>query len=340
MNETSVPSIFKPPLYLRNAMLQTFLGSNRFGGSVSNDMLASSCPITLRTPDDVTLSGALSTVNLTRSMGLVILLHGWEGSIDSTYIVTTGRYLFRHGFSVFRLNLRDHGDSHSLNKGLFYATLLDEVYEAVIAAARMAENTPVFLCGFSLGGNFALRIARKWSQHPEENIRLKHITAISPVLDPSKATDAIDARRHIRSYFLRKWQRSLRLKQHFFPSDYDFGDIVGMSNIRLMTEMLLRRHSSYQNAEAYFSAYNLCGHSLDAISIPTTIITSKDDPIIPVEDFYDLSPNPHLHITIHPFGGHNGFVCNLLGRTWYEKHMLNTFRENRQQPATEGVPVS
>ncbi len=60
-----------------------------------------------------------------------MLLCGWEGSVNSAYILGTGKFLYNHGYSVFRLNYRDHGDSHALNPGLFYAALLDEVFKAV-----------------------------------------------------------------------------------------------------------------------------------------------------------------------------------------------------------------
>ena len=70
-----------------------------------------------------------------------------------------------------------------------------------------------------------------------------------------------------------------------------------------------------------FAGYTLCGRDLESISIPTTIITSKDDPIIPVEDFYHLSVNRHLQLIIHPYGGHNGFISSWCGRTWYEGYL-------------------
>jgi predicted alpha/beta-fold hydrolase len=88
-------------------------------------------------------------------------LHGWEGSVDSTYLQRCGRSLYRHGYDIFRLNFRDHGDSHHLNSGIFYAVLLEEVYQAVIQAAEFARGGPVFMIGFSLGGNFVLRILGK-----------------------------------------------------------------------------------------------------------------------------------------------------------------------------------
>ncbi|MEW6670175.1 MAG: alpha/beta fold hydrolase [Thermodesulfobacteriota bacterium] len=305
-------------------MLQTFMGSNRPGRFRSQSLVAGARPVVLSIAGGVRLSGALSPAQAAPPGGLMILLHGWEGSQDSAYVAATGQYLLDRGFSVFRLNFRDHGDSHALNEGLFYATLLDEVFEAVVAAARLTPGLPVWLCGFSLGGNFALRIARRWPQATPADIDLRHVIAISPVLDPSRATDAIDGHRVIRRYFMKKWQRSLRKKQFLFPERYDFSDILKLSTIRQMTEILLRRYSPYPNAAAYFDGYTLTGRALESLAVPATIITSKDDPIIPVEDFYHVSAGKNLRLIMHDYGGHNGFISSWRGRAWYETYLLDT----------------
>jgi len=47
-----------------------------------------------------------------KSRGLAVLLHGWEGSVNSSYILANWARLYQAGFDVFRLNFRDHGDTH------------------------------------------------------------------------------------------------------------------------------------------------------------------------------------------------------------------------------------
>src|SRR5690606_41569990 len=64
-----------------------------------------------------------------------ILLRGWEGSSRSAYQLTTAQRLLGLGFDVLRLNLRDHGDSHHLNRELFNSTRSPEV------AGRSEEHT-------------------------------------------------------------------------------------------------------------------------------------------------------------------------------------------------------
>jgi len=286
-------------------------------------MAVDSRQVVIETEAGVRLQAAYAHRKNRPAKGLVILIHGWEGSTDSTYMRTTGRMLYRHGYDLFRLNLRDHGTSHHLNRGLFFATLLEEVFHAVERAVEMAGGIPVFLVGFSLGGNFALRVARQCRVKTIPGLR--HVVAISPVLDPDKATDRIDADRFILSYFRRKWSRSLRKKQNAFPSDYDFSPAFEHGTIRGMTDLLIPRHTDFSRSKDYFRAYSLLKDALIDLPVPTTILTAADDPIIPVADFYDLRMNGNTRLVVERYGGHIGFIENHRLGCWYERQLVDLF---------------
>lgn len=286
-------------------------------------MLNASKEVILNPVGDVRLQGFYSPQVDGQSKGWVILLHGWEGSVNSAYILRTGKFLYNHGYSVFRLNYRDHGNTHHFNSGLFYAVLLDEVLYAVQQVSKYEQGIPIFLAGFSMGGNFALRIARKCAEAPIDN--LAHIISISPVLDPEKSTYAIDGVPLLRYYFRKKWQRSLQKKEICFPDLYDFSDVLLLDTIAEMTDVMIERYSDYRNASDYFRDYAVLDDALVEVDIPTTIITAQDDPIIPVDDFYDLKLNSRTNLIVHHYGGHNGFLESLSGNTWYENKMIELF---------------
>ena len=315
--------MFNPPFYLKHPALQTVLASIRLRRLGGNPMLQAARHHIIDAGDGIRLSGFYSPVNNRPSRGLCILLHGWEGSSDSTYVLSCGQYLYNHDFEVFRLNYRDHGDSHHLNQGLFYATLLEEVYLAVLQAARLSPEAPVFLAGFSLGGNFALRVARRSLANGVSP--LKQVVSISPVLDPDKATDRIDNNPFLLAYFIKKWKRSLRRKQHLFPGQYDFREVLNHKTIRGMTDLLLNHYTDYPDTRTYFRSYGIYGHDLADIEIPTAIITAADDPVIPIEDFHHLKTAPSTNLFIHAQGGHNGFMDSVLGPAWYDRFMLDIF---------------
>jgi hypothetical protein len=314
---------FRPPFFLKNAHVQTVLASSKLRTLGTNPMRDAARKEIIETAEGIKLLGYHSLQTDGQAKGLAILLHGWEGSTDSTYLLRCGRSLYTNGYDIFRLNFRDHGDSHHLNQGIFYAVLLEEVYQAVIKAAGFSNGRPVFLIGFSLGGNFVLRILKKCVSVPIKN--LCHAVSISPVLDPQKSTTKIDQITFIRKYFLAKWRRSLTKKQALFPDLYDFADVMGVKTIQALTDALLAKYSDFPTAQDYFDAYSVIGTAIADIRTPTTIVTAKDDPIIPIKDFYDLELNKHIRLVIHPHGGHNGFITGFNLQSWYENMIIQLF---------------
>ncbi len=96
--------------------------------------------------------------------GAVVMLHGWEGDANALYMLSLARRLLARGFEILRLNLRDHGGTQQLNPGLFHSCRLPEVIGAVRRAQQLFCGLPLHLAGFSLGGNFLLRVAADAAQ--------------------------------------------------------------------------------------------------------------------------------------------------------------------------------
>ncbi len=300
---------------LRNPHLQTILSSLKIRALGEKHLDSEAQEILVDAGEGVRLLGFYTGQESGSSHGLILLLHGWEGGADSTYMLTTGGFFYRQGYDIFRLNLRDHGDSHHLNEGLFNSSLIEETHRAVQNIADTQGNLPLFIVGFSLGGNFAMRMALRQARHPIRNLR--HVFAISPVLDPRKATDAMDRGFFVyRSYFVKKWKRSLRKKQSLFPHRYNFDYLMKCETLMEITDRILPRYSSYPTAQKYFQTYTLTGRRFSELSVPLFLLTAADDPIIPVEDFHGLEGNQHLHIHVERHGGHCGFLQDYRLRAW------------------------
>lgn len=282
-------------------------------------MLDAAQDVVLDCEDGVRLKGSYS--RHPDNKALVIFLHGWEGSQDSTYVVSCGRHLYERGASVFRLNYRDHGDSHALNEGLFFSTRFNEVFNAVRQAARLSAGAPVYIVGFSLGGNFALRIAR--SLRDLAIPKLRRIFAISPVVDPWGAAPLVDSNFLYRRYFLKKWSASLRKKESLYPHLYDFSEALKSKRVLGITELIMPLYSKYPRMEDYFNAYRVDPQDLAKIPVPVDIIAARDDGMIPERDVRKLTLAPGSRMIIHDHGGHNGFFQSLLGPTWYDEHIAD-----------------
>ena len=314
------PDPFLPPIGLRPGLVQTALAGQSFRKRGHNPMLEVAEDRIIECEDGVRLRGSYSRAPANRA--LFIFLHGWEGSQNSTYVVSGGRFVFQQGASVFRLNYRDHGDSHDLNEGIFLSTHFNEVFDAVRQAARLADGAPVYIVGFSLGGNFALRIAR--SLRDLSIPGLSRIFAISPVVDPWGAAPLIDVNPLYRRYFLKKWRASLRRKQELYPHLYDFTDILAQNRVLGMSNIILPRYSPFSRMEDYFNAYRVDPDDLKSCPVPIDVITARDDGMIPEADVRRLRLPRHSRLIVHDHGGHNGFFQSLLGPTWYDDHIART----------------
>jgi len=248
---------------------------------------------------------------------VAMLVHGWEGSADSVYILSLAEQLFSLGFEVVRLNLRDHGRTQHLNRGLFHSCRLAEVIGAASAVQARFPGARLHLAGFSLGGNFVLRVA---AQAARAGLDIAKVVAVSPVMDPASTLDALErgfAAYH--RYFIHKWKRSLSAKQAAWPGDYDFSDLRRMGSLRQMTSELVRRYTEFSSLEEYLDGYAIVGSRLASLAVPATLITALDDPIIPARDLEHVARPASLRIVVTRYGGHCGFLERPSGRTWVER---------------------
>lgn len=250
----------------------------------------------------------------------VVLLHGWEGSADSLYLLSLARLLFEQRFEVVRLNLRDHGDTHHLNRELFHSCRLPEVVGAMRALQRHFAGRPLQLVGFSLGGNFMLRVA---AQAGTAGLDLDRVIAVSPVLDPAATLTALERGLPLyQRYFVRKWRRSLRRKQGAWPGAYDLRELDRLRGLRSMTAEMVRCYSEFATLEDYLNGYAITGDRLAELEVPSVIFISLDDPIIPADALERLAPSAALSITLTRYGGHCGFFEQLAAPNWLERRIL------------------
>lgn len=314
---------YRPPRWLRNPHLQSVLGSSALRRRRGLRALAGSGAVTVEHivdgGDGVRLQGFLSRMSGQSPRGLVLLLHGWEGSADSLYVLSLGSHLFQLGCDVYRLNFRDHGPTHHLNEDIFHSCRLDEVVGAVRSIQQATPERRLTVAGFSLGGNFALRVAVR---APAAGIDLSRAVAICPVLRPHTTMDVLEAGSFVyRNYFIAKWKRSLRLKQQCFPGRYDFSSILAQRSIKTMTQIMVERYSDFPTLDAYLNGYSIIGDALAGLTLPSNLLLSLDDPIIPARDLEHLACTPHLQITTIANGGHCGFMDGFNRESWADRQV-------------------
>ena len=321
----AVPQLkpFAPRGLLRNRHLQSIVPSltprRRLVLRQAAPLLAASREVMLDGGEGVRLQG-FHAAPAQPDGRLAVLLHGWEGSADATYLLSLGQALFDSGCEVLRLNLRDHGNTQHLNRGLFHSCRLPEVAGAVTDVVRRFAGRRTWLVGFSLGGNFMLRVA---ALPQSAELHLSGVVAVSPVLDPARAMQALDEGLWIyRRYFVLKWSRSLKRKQAVWPDDYDFRQLLRDGDLRRMTARLIAQHTDYRHLDDYFAGYAITGERLATLTAPAVILAAEDDPIIPAADLTRLASHPLLRVVRTAHGGHTGFLESLGSGSWANQFVM------------------
>ncbi len=314
---------FMPPFWARNCHVQSLLGTLKFRRPIlikkSQALLLQSQEMILEAHDGIRLQSFYSP-HKTPTNKLAILIHGWEGSHESLYLLSAANTLFQAGYDVLRLNLRDHGTSHHLNEDIFHSNRLQEVLDAVKFAQDKIQPESTVLVGFSLGGNFACRIAENATLN---NITLNKTVAICPAINPADSLNQMEnGLRFYHDYFVKKWKRSLFKKEQLFPDSYQFDAMRKMKSMRQITDHLLELFGDYESKKEYFNGYSLAGDRLINLDQKLSLLVTKDDPVLHYRDTLTLPQSENLEIHVSQYGGHCGFIKNIKLQSWADDFIM------------------
>lgn len=253
---------------------------------------------------------------------LIIMIHGWLGSSQSIYLAGTAHKLHQAGYHVVRLHLRDHGPSYHLNKTLFNAARIDEVFHAIRYIREHIEHKALGLLGYSLGGNFALRLA---NASQREQLGLDHVISICPVLNPKTAGDSIVNQPLYHQYFVKAWKEVFAIKHQLYRNFID-PVVFTLQDYNALTEHFVEHHTPFEHVDQYYQHYTIERDILQSLTVKTHAIIALDDPILPVPDFvHQLTSDDHLQLEITDTGGHCGFQKNWFGKSWIDHRVIEIF---------------
>lgn len=318
---------FQPPKLLRNRHLQTIFSSagprKLLLQQRAKRLLQNAKSVTLTCHNGIRLQGFYTSNADSKQRGLVTMIHGWEGCSESLYNLSAGSYLLAQGFAIFRLNLRDHGGTQHLNQQPFNSSRLTEVVNALEQIQQRFPHEYHYLCGFSLGGNFALRAA---VAVPDTTIKFCKVVAVCPVIDPVATLNTLEQGLWLyHNYFIKRWKKSLAIKLSYFP-ELGFGDtLLQQKSLRTMMNYFAPLCTNYQCPTAYLNSYAITGERLDGIAAPCHIISSMDDPVVASSDLQGLAKSNLLSIETSQYGGHCGFIVDYRFNSWLDARLAGLF---------------
>ncbi len=253
-------------------------------------------------------------------LGQLVMLHGLEGSSDAGYIVSLAQDALTRGYGVHRLNMRSCGGTEHLSQTMYHSGLTSDT-NFVLQQIRQRLKGPLFLVGFSLGGNVALKFAGELG----ESDLLDGVCATSAPINLAAAVHAIDrpANRIYARRFLGRLKARIQRKSLTDPQFYSVEGIEAINSIWEFDDRYTAPLFGFGTAANYYATQS-SNQYLHAIRIPTLVIAAKDDPLVPFE-MYRLpvfDANPALTLIAPESGGHLGFLSRHRPRFWLDQVIM------------------
>jgi uncharacterized protein len=270
-------------------------------------------------------------------LGDIVLVHGLEGCGDSPYMLSTAQAALEAGFAAHRFNMRSCGGTEALCDSMYNAGLTDDLL-AFTRVLLQEGRGPVFLAGFSLGGNVVLKLAGDLGEGGPN--LLGGVCAISAPIDLSASAGLLSERQN-RIYelrFLRRLKQRMRIMNARLPERFPLDGLDRVETLLDFDDRFTARCSGFQDAADYYYRQSAV-RVLDRVRVPALLIQAKDDPVIPFSSFSHpaLCENPSLRLIAVEHGGHLGFLSRRKPRFWDAETALEWFVQLRNKDVSDSV---
>lgn len=266
----------------------------------------------------------------------VVIVHGLEGSAEAGYVCGTADKALAWGFNVVRCNVRNCGGTEHLTPTLYHSGLTLDLRHIISELIIEDGLKDIFVVGFSMGGNQALKMAGEDGSNAPPQLR--GVCAVSPPVDLALCSRSIGLpQNRIYEYrFLRSLKAKMQLKKRLFPDIYD---LKALQAVRSLWEFddVMAPYNGFRDARDYYAKASSLQY-LPEIRVPTLVIHAEDDPFIPIEPFRNpvFGENEWLHLLATEHGGHVAFCGRRQpdeDRAWAENRCIEFCRrlltENR-----------
>ncbi len=222
---------------------------------------------------------------------------------------------------MHRLNLRTCGGTEDQCETMYHSGLTSDT-RAIAERIYARDRYPVFLVGFSLGGNVALKLAGELGVSE----LLAGVVAVSTPIDLAACVRAIDkpSNRLYARRFLGRLLGRVRAKSISSPNLYSAVALREVKTIWQFDDCFTAPLFGFGSAANYYATQS-SGNFLNDIRVPTLVITAKDDPMVPFETYSHpaFQANPALELLAPEHGGHLGFLSRDLPRFWIDQVALD-----------------
>jgi len=248
--------------------------------------------------------------------GHLVLIHGLEGGAEAGYIVSMAHHALTHGLAVHRFHMRSCGGTAHLCQTLYHGGLTADLLEFV---KGLRGGAPVFLTGFSLGGNVALKLAGELGARGAD--LLAGVCSVSAPIDlgaSARRIGKLDNRLYERRFLKRMRARMVATGR------YAAAEVARHASLYAIDDAVTAPSFGFRNADHYYETQS-SSRVLSAIAVPTLMLHAQDDTFIPFAMYRDpaIAANPWIQLVAPAHGGHVGFLSKRPPRFWVDQTVIS-----------------
>lgn len=254
--------------------------------------------------------------------GQIVCIHGLEGSANAGYIHSLAQAALQRGYGVHRMNLRTCGGTEHLCQTMYHSGLTGDTRK-ILEELAGRDLGPLFLVGFSLGGNVALKLA---GEVGETNL-LTGVCAVSTPIDLAECVREIDRPANLiySRRFVSRLKDRIRRKSRISSETYSAEDLARVKTIWQFDDKFTAPLFGFGTAATYYATQSASNY-LHSIRAPTLAVVAKDDPLVPFRIYNHpaFASNPALELLATEHGGHLGFLSkSKVQRFWLDGVLLD-----------------
>ena len=302
-----IESPFEAPWWFRNAHFQTLYSTFSWGNTSSFKIKRE----ILNLPDgDITAVDWIQNIKLTENTPILIILHGLEGSSESSYVKMLMEEAFKKKWQCCVLHFRDCGNCENKFPRRYHAGDTEDIryFIECLKSKKSSINNkaPLLAAGYSLGGNVLLK-------YLGENQTKAQLTAAVAVCTPLNLHISSETLKSFKSciyqkYLINKLKKSIYKKFDKSTTYFNFNKLKSVKTFYEFDDLITSQLHGFKNADDYYSKCSSTNY-LPYIDCPTLIINSLDDPFMKPQGIPAMNKlSENITLEISKKGGHVGFI--------------------------------
>ncbi len=257
---------------------------------------------------------------------LLVLLHGLEGSSESSYARMMMQFALDAGWAGVVLHFRGCGGSSNRLPRRYHA---GDTGDVRVFLTRLRERFPqrtLLAVGYSLGGNVLLKLL---GERREADLLDAAVGVSVPYdLNDSARALSLGASRFYQRFLLGNMRRAMTAKYRPEFAPFDWHGAMAAVTFREFDDLVTAPLHGFRDVDDYYGKSS-CKQYLPGIRIPTLLLGAIDDPFLLPESYPaagEVAASVKRQFT--PHGGHVGFVYGthpLRPRYWLPERIMGFF---------------